>query len=90
MSLVPVVVQKPLNQPGELSIWLVTARGVSFQLAGAAYLQFTILPPWSSSQAGSLRHDQVASPRVGWRTTTIVAYARRSCHAGCKAASSRR
>jgi hypothetical protein len=42
---------------GRLSIQSVTARGVSFQLADAAYVQFAVLLPLPISQAGSLRHD---------------------------------
>jgi hypothetical protein len=40
-----------------LVIYSVMARGASFQLANAAYVQFAILLPLPISQAGSLRHD---------------------------------
>jgi hypothetical protein len=45
------------HEAGGLSIYSVTACGVSFQLANAAYVQFAVLLPLLISQAGSLRHD---------------------------------
>ena len=46
-----------IPQASGLLIQSVVARGVSFQLADAAYVQFAILLPLPISQAGSLRHD---------------------------------
>jgi predicted Zn-dependent protease len=46
-------------------------RGVSFQLANAAYVQFANLFPLSISQAGSLRHDSINSPPSEGKTTLL-------------------
>jgi hypothetical protein len=50
------------------------ARGASFQLANAAYIQFAILLPLPISQAGSLRHFrklEAYATFASWKLTPI-------------------
>jgi hypothetical protein len=61
---IPAAIARPFSQriffthaTSGLLIYSAMARGARFQLANAAYVQFAILLPLPSSQAGSLRHD---------------------------------